>query len=265
MVGPGLCTSALSLLFQQMNTFSSLWKRLGHLGAEHCSTLHDRKVVRFMNRLAPVCGSVGLIYLGLLKLKFGVLSAGLDIFQVLCSVSLLCIPSLNKRGRILASKIVMCLVPVALIMAICIAVGRADGGTNMFFASAIMPLMLFRERWMYIFFFSMSVIGFYFANYYLDHHEPLVKIPAEFLELSFKGNMFILFLLFFFMVHFLIGTGNYYEAELQKSKEVIEQKNKDIMDSIHYAKKIQLSLHPTAKYIERCLERLRKSEKPQSR
>ncbi|HEY6162931.1 MAG TPA: hypothetical protein VI112_17000, partial [Bacteroidia bacterium] len=168
-----------------MSNFSSLWKRLGNLGAAHCTTLHDRKVVRFMNRLAPVCGSVGIVYLGLLKLKFGVLSAGLDIFQVICCLALSCIPGLNKRGKILVSKIIFSLVPLSLVLAICISVGRGDGGNYMFFATAILPLMLFRERWMYILFFSVSVIGFYAVNYYLDHHEPLVKIPAEFLALSY--------------------------------------------------------------------------------
>lgn len=46
--------------------------------------------------------------------------------------------------------------------------------------------------------------------------------------------------------------------ELAKANEIIEQKNKDITDSINYAKRIQLSLLPTDIYIDKTLKRLKK-------
>ncbi len=45
--------------------------------------------------------------------------------------------------------------------------------------------------------------------------------------------------------------------ELAKANEIIEQKNKDITDSINYAKRIQISLLPTDKYIEKTIDRLK--------
>jgi hypothetical protein len=44
----------------------------------------------------------------------------------------------------------------------------------------------------------------------------------------------------------------------QKQKEIIELKQKEVVDSITYAKRIQTSLLPTEKYIERNLKRLKK-------
>jgi len=46
--------------------------------------------------------------------------------------------------------------------------------------------------------------------------------------------------------------------EIQMQKEIIEEKNRSITDSIRYAKRIQESLLPTEKYIERNLKRLKK-------
>ena len=46
---------------------------------------------------------------------------------------------------------------------------------------------------------------------------------------------------------------------LTSQKKVIEDKNKNILDSIRYAKRIQTSLLPTEKYIERNLNRLMKN------
>ena len=44
------------------------------------------------------------------------------------------------------------------------------------------------------------------------------------------------------------------KAEVEVAKHIIEEKNKDILASIHYAKRIQTSLMPTEKYIERKLQ-----------
>jgi tetratricopeptide (TPR) repeat protein len=46
--------------------------------------------------------------------------------------------------------------------------------------------------------------------------------------------------------------------EITKQKEVIEHKQKEILDSIRYAKRIQQSLLPTEKYIERQFRKLNK-------
>jgi hypothetical protein len=43
--------------------------------------------------------------------------------------------------------------------------------------------------------------------------------------------------------------------ELQEQKELVEEKNKDILDSIRYAKRIQDSLLPSEKYLERNLSK----------
>ncbi|MEW6470219.1 MAG: hypothetical protein AB1458_14990, partial [Bacteroidota bacterium] len=43
---------------------------------------------------------------------------------------------------------------------------------------------------------------------------------------------------------------------IEEQKKIVEEKNKDILDSIHYAQRIQQSLLPTDKYIHKSLSRL---------
>src|SRR5207249_451244 len=40
---------------------------------------------------------------------------------------------------------------------------------------------------------------------------------------------------------------------VERQKHIVEEKQKEILDSIHYAKRIQTALLPSAKYIERNL------------
>jgi hypothetical protein len=46
------------------------------------------------------------------------------------------------------------------------------------------------------------------------------------------------------------------KQKVEHQKHLVEEKQKEILDSIHYAKRIQQSLLPTEKYIERHLNRL---------
>ena len=46
---------------------------------------------------------------------------------------------------------------------------------------------------------------------------------------------------------------------ISKQKELVEEKQREILDSIHYAKRIQQSLLPTEKYIDKNINRLKKS------
>lgn len=46
------------------------------------------------------------------------------------------------------------------------------------------------------------------------------------------------------------------KAIVELQKKLVEEKQKEVMDSIHYAKRIQQSLLPTEKYIHRNLKQL---------
>jgi predicted double-glycine peptidase len=44
---------------------------------------------------------------------------------------------------------------------------------------------------------------------------------------------------------------------IEQQKNMVEEKQKEIVDSIHYAKRIQQSLMPTEKYIDKNLNKLK--------
>lgn len=50
-------------------------------------------------------------------------------------------------------------------------------------------------------------------------------------------------------------------AEIQYQKDIIEEKNKSITDSIYYAKRIQTTLLPSEKYIGKSMEKLNRKDK----
>ena len=53
--------------------------------------------------------------------------------------------------------------------------------------------------------------------------------------------------------------------EIEQQKNLVEQKNKEITDSIQYAKRIQNALLPSEKYVAKSIEKLKNTpKKPKS-
>jgi two-component system sensor histidine kinase/response regulator len=78
---------------------------------------------------------------------------------------------------------------------------------------------------------------------------------------SVLGGLLILLFLTFFVINRLRIT-NKQKQIIEHQKNLLEEKQIAILDSIHYAKRIQKSLLPTEKYIERNINRLRKINNP---
>jgi hypothetical protein len=81
----------------------------------------------------------------------------------------------------------------------------------------------------------------------------LINIPSE--QVLPPAPYFILipFSLCIYIIYEFVQTRSVAEHDIQEQKQIIEHKNRDILDSIRYASRIQKSLLPTEKYIRKIL------------
>jgi Fe2+ transport system protein B len=70
------------------------------------------------------------------------------------------------------------------------------------------------------------------------------------------GLVLVIIFSFFLYKRFRIVKSQ--KQMIEEQKELVEEKQKEIMDSIHYAKRIQLSLLPNEKTFQKTLLRLKK-------
>jgi len=94
---------------------------------------------------------------------------------------------------------------------------------------------------------------------------PLIHVLITGVDIAFIFIMSLIlgarFSLQFAKVERLQRTTELQRREIELKKEAIEEQNKSIMDSINYAKRIQTSLLPTEKYIEKRLTKLKGGDK----
>lgn len=93
--------------------------------------------------------------------------------------------------------------------------------------------------------------------------KELLKKDAETKQASLQRNFFIGGFVMMFLLAFLIFRSfrqkQKANLEIQRQKLIVEEKQKEILDSIYYARRIQRTLLTGEKYIQKNLQRLKKS------
>lgn len=89
----------------------------------------------------------------------------------------------------------------------------------------------------------------------------LFRFPDELADPPLAGNMMYMIILVIAMNVYLVSEFVKAQGQAQKilteQKKLVELKNKEVTDSITYSKRIQNSLMPTLKYIDKTLKRMR--------
>ncbi len=90
--------------------------------------------------------------------------------------------------------------------------------------------------------------------FYSMRNESFLSVP-DINSTLFFGIIFMIFSFAGMSIRYKLTRENFLNSlMLQKSKDLIEEKQKEILDSIHYAKRIQNALITSEKYIEKTIK-----------
>lgn len=111
-------------------------------------------------------------------------------------------------------------------------------------------------------FIALAIVAFFTLRWFMKSKNGYINLPPETKEIEAIVGDVVFLLLFIISSVFFVFFKNEnlsYQKEVLLQKEIIEEKNKDITASITYAKRIQQSLLPTDKYIDKNIKRLKKT------
>ncbi|MFL5762552.1 MAG: hypothetical protein ACJ77K_01340 [Bacteroidia bacterium] len=107
---------------------------------------------------------------------------------------------------------------------------------------------------------SVSFLTFCAGYFLRDMYVPHELIPVFKIKVSYLVCVGAVFALCFFILLQFKTVYRVYEGIIEQQRDEVEEKNKEIMDSIRYAKRIQQSLLPTEKYIDKNIKRMKNSD-----
>ncbi|HEX8516132.1 MAG TPA: SpoIIE family protein phosphatase [Bacteroidia bacterium] len=232
-----------------MNT-SNLWNKISRIGLLEGEDVMKFREVILMNRILTLMLLVLCFYVPVEILLNGLsLVPMVLLLMFLCSLSMV----LHHFRLFTFARYYLYFVGVIFIVLMGLVVGKDTGNYVSLIPITLVAVLLFKTNKERIFTFILTLSLYLFQRYLFGIMQPLVEITPEKKEI-FSIIFFVLAMILTFIAGFyLMSTNREYETIIIDQKERMELKNKEVTDSINYAKRIQAAILPTGTLIKSLL------------
>ncbi len=215
------------------------WATFSAGGAQFARSPHERKTILLINKM-----SVILTLMMIMFSLFGPLLGLWDVllFSVPYGIAFSLTPFFQRKGWIIFSKYFFSFTPVLCLFTVCVHNSAQMGDRFFFITTSTIPLIIFRKKLDTFLLFMFNVFAFFVTEWYQATHAPLKQLPADMEKKYFYFTIMSVFAITYFVIRYFRDDNEDYEKELVIKNDEISEKNKDILSSIHYAKRIQRAL-----------------------
>jgi phosphoserine phosphatase RsbU/P len=238
------------------------WNFVSNLGLDKITDPGEARQVMLLNRIITI-GNVNLLCLIPVGLYFDepIVVASILVGLIPGIVSLV----LSHKGYFNTARVLFLCSAILYVAGLSILNGKDAGSHVTFILLTTLHLVFFRKSKWSLAAFGAIVVIFAGVVWWIETHDShFDHLSAGVKRAAFYINILSnMFLVYFVVLYFKKAAQEYEEVILKKNEEISE-KNKNITDSIIYARRIQRSLLPTDKYIEKSLEKRDKEEKIKS-
>lgn len=228
---------------------SNLFQNIFNLNLERVENDWDKRGFRIINTL--------IFSLGILMLLFYLLSFVISLSEarpvVLGMMAITIIHFwVSKKLPFNVIKLYASLIPIVLISIVSISIIGEGGGDRFYFAcSLILPMIFYKEKKWWLPLVLLNIVAFIASTFLQQYIEPMASISDQ--ELFFYAGIngiAICSLILIMLKVFKIEIDGFQQT-ITDQKQTLEIKNKEITESINYAKGIQEAILPSAHFLER--------------
>jgi serine phosphatase RsbU (regulator of sigma subunit) len=227
-----------------------LWNRISRIGLREGEDIMQFREVILMNRILTLMLLVMCFYVPVEIYLNGVTLVPMVLMLMfLCSLSLV----LHYFRFFNIARYYLYIVGVVFIISMGLAVGKEVGNYVALIPIVLVAVLLFKTNTERLLSFVFILVLYLYQHYLFGIIEPMVVITPENKEI-FSVVFFVLALILTFIAgYYLMSTNHEYESIIIDQKEKMELKNKEITDSINYAKRIQAAILPTDSILKKYL------------
>lgn len=226
------------------------WDYISQIGCYPELNFEEQRRIKLMNRLSFIAFVVLLIYLFIeLLMKVYVFIPGLILmlFLVVITFTLLYYKKYRTAKNFAVILISLCIAFFVL------TTGEAFSEA-LFIPLSVMPLIIFSNKKVSVFYLFYLIILTVILKTIQPHITPLLILEGD--QLLFFRIMNIIngIVVTYFITYYFKGANESYEGQLLNMNELISEKNKEITDSINYAKHIQNAILPSQYFLKENFE-----------
>lgn len=232
-------------------SLKELWHKITFIGIEDDQEFSHREVV-LLNKIVLIgC----LLFLPVVPLEVFLNGWKLVPYEILmfaaCGITFF----FNYKKWYEFAKIYFFFVIVGFIWFLGIAVGHGSGNEVTFFAVIIAPSMLLKNKNLIILLTIIAAASLVSLKFVQEAIPPTMDVPLSVREKFVTIFQVLISVIIFFQIYYFKGVNLKFQNIVLKKNEVIEEKNKEIVDSINYAKHIQSSYLPPKVVLSRFFEK----------
>jgi serine phosphatase RsbU (regulator of sigma subunit) len=151
-------------------------------------------------------------------------------------------------------RIYFCVLPVLVVFIFALLAVGIEGNDRFYFINtAMLPLVLFKRRIFYAPLMGLSIISFFVIPHVQILFEPMVEIPADVWGTYENTNYVLVFIFSIALLSLFKIEITGYQNNIQEQKQIVEEKNREITESITYASRIQEAILPVQEKFDRLL------------
>ncbi|MEW6467301.1 MAG: hypothetical protein AB1458_00165 [Bacteroidota bacterium] len=235
-----------------MNT----WKKIVNRGVSPELHFNVRNKVRIFNSSIFVIGCIYLFYTTVGFLKGDILAGVLTLIAYAISASCLYFTGI---GRFTVAYHLTAIVGLLFLFCFALLYGEVSQTHVYLLFIPVAATVLFDDMRICYAYFTASIVSVISLKVIFLDHRPYYP-PDDINRYLGIFNIVMTCALIFLAVRLFKSENRVYQKEISEQREQLADKNKDITDSIRYAKRIQDSLMPSDKYIEKAIGRLTKEK-----
>lgn len=218
---------------------NSIWHKISIIGLHSASSLHDRKAIILMNRMSVVLATFMLVFV----MNAIILGDHIIIpFASFFCLNFLMVPVLLHRGFFGPAKWFFALTPIIEVSVIALVNGEMGGDKFYLMTTGVIPVMVFRSKWIGFLLFELSIICLFLVSYLQSIWPPLMHVDPKIILIYEYTNYLVICLILYLFTRYFKNDTERIENELVIKNEIITEKHKEITDSINYAERLQRSL-----------------------
>jgi serine phosphatase RsbU (regulator of sigma subunit) len=230
-----------------------IWNKASFIGLKDLETIealeHFREII-LINRLIAITTVAMIIYLPI-EIIFN--SDELVPFILIEVGILLLTLVMNHKKWFGFSRIYFFIACIASILPMMYVVPEGAGNEFLLLPLALLPSLIFNNKWLNFSFFLLVVILFYLVLETRGLVDPIVDVTPEQIAFFRTIYMGVVFLLSFIIIFYFRVLVNQKETINKKKTELLKISNEEVKASINYAKRIQEAILPPMSSIKKNL------------
>lgn len=210
-------------------------------GVKHCNNNDAIRKVVLINRITILLSFIMLVFSCVNFFQNNYIVLPFSIFYIF----LFLLPLLlHYIGYIIFAKYLFSILLPLIASFMALFTGKDSGNLYFIFCTGLIPLIFFKNVKAIYTVFTFNMLLFFSVTYMQYNINSIIELPDQVLKQHYAINMLSVFIILFFTISFYRKSNENYEKELMHQKQIIQEKNKEIIDSISYAKRIQQAYLP---------------------